>query len=521
MRPCSWLVSILVVLNSCIGDKDYNLNSVDVRPSIAFPLAFGSLTIQDFLKSKDSVYVKIYPDDVVYLGYSQLLVSEDIRDLFSIPDKAVNQSFKVPAGAIPAHTKDIRSDSLTEVVDFGLNPEQLSEIDFKSGTINYSTTLLPAASNLKYEVILTSSDFTSKTTGLHLNLTATGTAGSLSLADYKVTLNKNKFSLKMVLVLMKTSSPVTVGPNTSVAVNFSLSGMDFNTIHGFFGIQTVYPPSAVISIGAFGTSLNSAKVSFAQPKVTMNVINDYGVPCTVTFSKIEARKNGAQPLPLKLSPDSPISIAYPATLGNSATTPVAITNAKDVLDFAPSEIFYQLSASTNQGFTSGNNFMADTSKMRVQMDVEVPLYGHASGIILKDTAKIDLSKLDQSQIQKASLKVTVINELPLDAKIQLYLTDAGYTVLDSLLETAQTSLVKGSSVSPTGDLETAGVSDQLLDLNVDRLTNVFKSKNIIIRAVMNTSKDAAGNSNDVKFKSKYVIIVNVGLLVDLKFNIKL
>ncbi len=508
---------ILFVAVSCVDQKDYKLNSVGVSPSMAVPVAFGVLTIQDILKSTDSLYVKVYPDDLIYLEYTRQLISKDIRNLFSIPDKAINQSFVLPPGTIPAHNKDIRSDSVVEVIDLGLSPAQLSSIDFKSGTISYSSTLLPS-SNLQYEVLLSSTDLISKTSNQAFSVAVNGT-GSLSLSDYKVTLNKNKFNLKMVLVLKQTGSSTNINPNTSVAVNFSMGGMEFNVILGFFGDQTVSPPSDLLSIGAFGKTLNGANVSFAQPMVSLIVSNDYGVPINVDFTKIEGRKTGAT-LPLQLNPASPISVAYPATLGTSATTSVAVTNAKQVLDFAPTEIFYQITARTNQGLVSGNDFMADTSKLKVKLNVEVPIYGHASGIILRDTAKIDLSKLNQSQVQKASLKVDVTNELPLDARIQLYLADEHYVVLDSLLGTSQTSLIVGSKVDANGELATIGMMNSLLPLDNDKLGKIFTAKNLIIVAVLNTSKDTNGNAVDVKFKSKYTLKINMGLLADLNFNIK-
>ena len=518
MRHGLLLASILFAAVSCLDHKDYDLHSVDVSPSMVFPLAYGDMTIQDILKGSDSVNIKVYPDDLVYLEYSSTLISEDIRDQFNIPDKSINQSFPIPQGTIPPHSQDIHSDSLVEVVDFGLSPEQLNEIDFKSGTISYSANLLPGNSNLQYEVLLTSSTFLSKTNGKPLSIIATG-AGTLPMSDYIVTLNKNKFDLKMVLVLKKTNSSTQIGPNTSVAVNFSMAGMDFNVILGFFGDQTVTPPSDQVSIGAFGLTLGSAQVSFAQPQVTLEVVNDYGVPCKVTFSQIEARKGGLT-MPLQLNPASPVTIAFPAILGNSASTPVAVTNAKQVLDFGPTEIFYQLSARINQGIASGNDFMADTSKLRVKLHVEVPIYGHASGITLRDTSKIDLSKLNQSQVMKASLKVDATNELPLDAYIQLYLTDDQDVVIDSLLSTTDTELIRGSAVTAVGDLETAGVMNKVVVLDALKLNKIFNAKKMITVAVLNTSKDAAGNTIDVKFKSKYSLKVNVGIQADLNFNIK-
>ena len=71
-RFWAWLV-VLLVFVSCIDENDYSIDSVEVNPTIALPLVFGELSVQEFIKSADSVYVKVYPDDLVYLSYSQTL----------------------------------------------------------------------------------------------------------------------------------------------------------------------------------------------------------------------------------------------------------------------------------------------------------------------------------------------------------------------------------------------------------------------------------------------------------------
>jgi len=100
-------------------------------------------------------------------------------------------------------------------------------------------------------------------------------------------------------------------------------------------------------------------------------------------------------------------------------------------------------------------------------------------------------------------------------------TDAEYVVLDSIFGSAQTNLVPGSTVTPSGDLETAGVLTQTVPLDVDKLNKIFLAKNLIIVARLKTSKDNTGATVDVRFKSKYRLLINMGLLADLNFLIKL
>lgn len=513
-----WLLG-LSVLFSCVNEDDYTIDAAEINPTLALPLVSGSLSVQDLIKSTDSVYVKVYPDDLVYLSYSQTLKTQGIRDLFDVPDKVLNRSFFVPQATIPPLTKDLRSDSISELVDFGLSPEQLSEISFSGGQVTYNTSVSPPGANLKYEVNISLPDFISKTTGKPININANG-AGSILLSDYLVKLNKNKFNMKLVLVFKKNTAPTVIGPNTFVNVKLSFLGMDFSYIKGFFGDQVASLPSDTVEVGAFGTALDDANVSFADPKINLVVINDNGVPCEVDFKKLEGQKNG-QSINLVLNPANPISIAYPTTLGQSATTTVSVTNVKQVMSFAPNKFYYQMDARINKGLASGVNFLADTSKLRVKMNVEVPLYGQASDINLLDTLKLDLTNLDQSSVNNASLKVKVTNELPLNASIQFYLTDEKYQVIDSLLLPDQTNLIKGSTVTSSGDLQAPGVYDQLVPLDKSRLDKVFSSQYIIVRARMNTSTDASGAAVDVKFKSKYKMAINLGLLAYLKITAKL
>ena len=230
MRPRFWVWFVaLCTFASCIDQNDYSIDSVEVNPTIALPLVFGELSIQELIKSTDSVYVKVYPDDLVYLSYSQTLASQGIREMFTIPNKSLIKSFFVPPLTIPPHTTDIRSDSLVEIVDLGLSPEQLDEISFKAGTINYSTTSNSPGFNNKYQVNISLPDFVSKTTGKPLNINISST-GSINLSDYLVKLDKNKFDLKMVLVIKKSSTQVVINPNTFVSLRLSFLGMDFSNI---------------------------------------------------------------------------------------------------------------------------------------------------------------------------------------------------------------------------------------------------------------------------------------------------
>jgi hypothetical protein len=378
--------------------------------------------------------------------------------------------------------------------------------------------LSPANSNFKFAVKIGIPEFIA-CDGSSLLQEVTGT-GSISLSGFTFkSATANKFTLQLTLIIKQNSSPVTIAPGTSLNTTISFAGIDFSYIEGFFGNQIANPPAQTIDIGAFGTTFqNGASISFAKPVFNIDVVSDYGVPLNVTFSKLEARRKDGTSIKVQTDPPSPIAITAPATLGTSATTAVGVTNVAQLVNFSPDQFYYQVSGHINAGLAGGNNFMADTSQMRVKLHIEIPMYGQASNIILSDTMDIDLSKVDQTTIDSASLKVFVTNQLPLNAKMQFILTDSKYNFIDSLLTASQTKIVIGSTVDNNGDLQSPGIVDTSYPLVNDKISKIFKAKKLIVISKLNTSKNSNGSSVDVKFKSQYKIKLNLGLRVTFKLS---
>ena len=513
-RYITW-AAITIMASSCaniLDSNDYNIKDIQVNPSVAIPLAFGSLSISDLLSNKDSAFIKVYPDGLVYLAYDQTIASQNIRNLLTLNNINITPT---PTLNVPAGTPSGGSVTATQVVSMGLSPEQLNEIAYRSGTVSYTVSVVPANPSLSVNISIP--EFTLNTVPFSSPVSGTGT---LDMANYifksATPTTPNQFTLDLTVT---NNSPSPVPSSTTVTVTLSITNMNFTYVKGFLGDQTTPPFTGTLPIQAFGTSFNGATVSFAQPKFNFTVINEFGVPTTVTINTFEARKTGGA-LAVSLNPVSPITIAAPASLGGTAITNISITNAKPLLDFAPTEFYYDVTAAINSGLVSGNNFMADTSKLKVKLGIEIPLYGQASNVLLRDTLAVNFSNLNQSQVNKAFMKIMVTNEIPLDANMQFYFTDAGFVILDSLLAPTQTNVVPGSKVTPTGELLSAGVYDNYnkneIELDAVKLGKIFSSKHIIVKFKLQTSRDSNGNPIDVKFMTQYKIDVKLGLLADLK-----
>lgn len=520
MRPRLFLLVFVLLMASCFNEADYDFQQVTLSPTMAIPIASGNMGLVDLMLDDDTAYVKSYPDGLLYLYYSKVLPSTSIRDMFGFPDNTTVVSFNLPAGLMPASAVNTTFGIINRQIDLALSPELLTEALITSGTLERSLGLSKVTSppNLPLETTITFPSVTHKTTGQPLVVTVGNGAHAGSLADYVIEMSDNRFDVSVSLVIKP--HPATFIPAATTAdVTLGFKAMQFGYIKGFFGDQTCQLPSQTIDISVFNSTLKDATVSFLEPHITFEATNEYGVPVELAFSVLRAKK-GVSTLPIQLSPHSPITLEFPALLGNSVTTGMTITNQQAIMNFAPEQLEYAASARINKGLVSGNNFMADTSKLRIALTTEIPLYGRVTGVTVADTLEIDLSDIDAANVADASLKITAQNEIPLDADVQIYFLSDTYEVKDSLFSSNQTYIVKSSTVDGAGDLEHPGITSLDLGLNPDRLTKLFTSKYLLIRATMSTARDNNDVFLNVKFRSHYRLNLNIGMLAKINIQLK-
>jgi hypothetical protein len=512
-----WLLLVVTAFlsSACFNTDDAEIKKIQATTSLSLPLAQGSLTIQDLLNKVDVVNVKVYPDGLVYFQYVKTIESTEIRKLFSFGNQNMSSPLPVPAGPYPGSATEVKLAPISSLLDFNFNPEKLSEIQFKNTSLSISAFLSPANPNFAFDVEVKLASVTLN--GIPFQKRISGNA-NFSLDNYIAVLNSNKFAADLSIIIKPHANTVTLAPGTTLNVGLGFNGINFKYIKGFLGDRSTALAGQTFNVDAFGAALDKVKVSFANPQFSIEISNDYGIPLKLNFTSLEARKKSVI-LPMITNPASPITITIPsAPSWPTAVTPIVLTNAKQVANFIPDQIYYAATASVNQGLTTGTNFCADTSKLRVRIKSEVPLYGSASGIVLADTFNIDLGEVNSSDVQLASLKTKITNEMPLDASVQIYLADSKALLLDSIFTTAQQAIVVGSKVTATGDLQSAGVYDKDISLTTDKINKLFTAKKLILKSVMNTVKDANGSVIDVKFKSSYKMSLNIGLKVQLKIS---
>jgi|GEM_PF-738836 len=512
------LISVLVSCTELIDSSDYELEKIKATPTLSIPLAYGNLGIDDLLDDTDEEFIKIYPDGLVYLFYEETLTTKDIRDMLRFPNKGFDETFPLlPATLLPRNSETTYA-TVNVDEDFGFAPEKLTEIKLKTGTrlelaIDYS----PEDPGV-FEIELELPGFTLN--GVPLKRRASGGSPiSVDLGGYVAMMDNNTFPVKVSLIEKAHNSTVVIDELTTATLSFDFKSIDFEYVKGFFGERTpTRVPTLTIDISAFGNSLGEAQVSFADPKLSLEITSEYGIPATIDFNPFEVRKQNASPMPILFATPTPIQLLAPAAPGGEAKTDIQFSNTGQIFDYAPEEFYYQFQMHINQGLTSGVNFCADTSKIKVKFTAEVPIYGKASGIVMADTFDIDLGDAKESDIESATLRSKAVNELPLEAKLQIYLADENSSIIDSIFTSGLTSIIKASTVNASGDLTQAGVAEENIHLSEDKLQKLFAARKLIVRMRMATSTDAGGSQVHVKFKSQYKINLKLGL--DAKLNLE-
>src|SRR5690606_9299590 len=194
----------------------------------------------------------------------------------------------------------------------------------------------------------------------------------------------NKFPVDLNLTL-KGGQFINITKGDVISITLDIKNQGFVWVKGYFEPTSRIISDEDLSIDLFNTNFTDAEYDLAGAKLSFEIENEFGVPITLDFKTLHAVNEDGDGLPIEINPQSPFTINSPEQVGESATSTITVTNPVDIFKFKPSGIEYAIEALINDGIASGRNFMAVTSKNTVKFSAEMPLWGNADGIALRDT----------------------------------------------------------------------------------------------------------------------------------------
>ncbi len=531
------LVVITALMNSCFKDK-FDLSklstSVDWDPNMAVPAIHSNLTIRDLLRDYDST--ELFVEDqtgFLYLMYHKEVFSIPASDLVTLPDQSFTDNFvgtNFTVGTFPAGTSQTITKNYTQVLLFGT--DVIDSLTFKSATFTTNVT-----STFLHTGLLTITFPTVRKNGLPYSKTvnintSNGTFSSnqvfTDLAGYKADFTNpgfNQIPVNLSLTFVSSGAPINAG--NQVSLGMTISNIKYSILWGNIGQRNFNVQEDTVNIELFNNTVNG-NVYFMDPKIRLHIRNSFGVPILATFTNFKIYSTVSNSYVNYTFPSiySPLLITAPTIPGIYAQTDVQLdTNnflpIRTVISENPRFVYIQTSAMTNPPGSTQYNFVTDTSRLAVDLEVELPLWGRASWWIMQDTLDFDFSKYykdsvpDLNNLDWVKLRINVLNGLPTEAGVQIYLTDTLYNVIDTIFSPQNMDIVQSGILGSSGKVVAPTRKTSEVMIYGSRLSGMLGVKKALIRGYVHTTNQGSTN---VRFYSDYAIDVKMGVQVQTHFN---
>ena len=525
------LFLISTFISSCVKEGDFDFDKMvknQYDPVFAAPFVNSRLYLQDILKDTSGI-VQVNTDNTLKLVYSSKnLVSIMAKDLFEIPNQSVetdtsNMALFAPIG-------DSNYYSITKPYSFELPKpgQRLDSCFIKNGKlklkintdINHSGRITLTIPNIKYpngnvlkvEIPI---QYTNQSIPYVVEIPDIDLSGC-AIKFGNAPGQNNELVFKYEHWLYKDGNPY--NNPYFIQLNDSIVNISYNKLFGYIG-QYDFPLGDTTDINVFNTQL-AGQFELNNVKVGINLKNSYGLPIQIKVDKIQAQNGNSVVNVTDFPATNPFDINYPDInqVGQSVSTIIPMTQSfhlANAVNISPKRIIYQVSGKSNPTNNPNiQNFVLDTSKFDVGIEVELPMEGKVGGFVLQDTLAFELSKINE--IKEISFRINTNNAFPLDANLQVYFTDILYNVLDSLITTGG-EVIKSGIVNPVTQLVVTPTSKlTLVDVPRNRLDKIAIAKKMIIRAKL-VSYNYDGNQV-VKITNNDYIDIKMAMKAKLNIN---
>lgn len=529
-----FLLTIGLLSTACFDQEDFDLEklaAVEWSPSYAVKLLNGKMSITDLANDFEEVELRSYPDDgLLYFYYETETESATIGDVIELTDVSLNTSFNSPVD-LPgvSLTEDLTLIDESFIVDLGIGGGQIDSIFYSRFPVDFA---ISSSFDELFELTMTFPTFIQED-GKPISKTFLNDGSGSSQQDEEVFSGfiadlttqdpaYNKFPVDISLTL-KGDQYVTITKGDQISITLDIKNQGFVWVKGYFEPASRMISQEDLSIDLFNTSFTDAEYDLEGTKLTFEISNEFGIPIKLDFKTLNAVNQEGATMPIEIDPASPFTINSPTQIGDNALTTVTVTNPVEVFKFTPSGFQYAIEAHINDGVSSGRNFIAADSKNRVKFSAEIPLWGNADGITLRDTFDIDLNELSEDEISveptKFTLKSTIENAYPVDVFVQMVLLDENYNYLDVLLTEEQSLLVEAAETNDTGIVKTGMFDDEIV-LEDSKIDKLFDAAHVILISRLRTFTKADGTRPNVKFFEDGYIEADMGIGAKVDIEVK-
>lgn len=518
-----------IVIQSCLKDNfDFNkitTSNLEWNSNLAVPIVYSEITLRDLLMDYDTT--EVFEEDesnFLYIMYEGEVASIKAEDLIKFPTQ--NYNFSVPSQLLVAAGSPGWFCIVDTIDDFEVsNFERLDSIILKYAKLNVAVT-----STYKHygQIFVTFPSITLNGTPLKITIPISkndGTFNTVSLQElagrYIFDLTNggtdvNKLPIKIELQLQNSGNPISNGE--FVSVNMEFSNINYQAAYGFLGQKSISIETDTVQLEMYNNVFEGESY-FEDPKINVYIDNSYGIPISLNLTNLGAYSKiyGGDYNIVMPSEYDPLIINAPtiSNVGDFAETDMFIhkdnSNIQYVMSYLPKYIFYGVDAQLNPDPNVNNNFVLDTSKFNVNLEVELPLWGHAKYFAVQDTGKFDMSQYydNTEYIDWILFRLNVDNGFPVDMGLQAYFCDSLYQKLDSLF-LDETALIQSGVLNTEGRVVSKTFKTTDVIFSHERIAHLEDCKYMLFKGTVSTTD--VDNQVLVRFYSDYTM--------DLKFSMQ-
>ncbi len=536
----SLLLAGVLSLQSC--KKEYfepdRIKDATWNPELAIPLIKSNITVPEVLGRFDD-------QDVIVIDTTGILALRYYGNIFSVSAESVvalqNQSNTQTTALTPANVVALTGGNNVSVGPITYNmpldmsnftsvPE-IQSITFKSGTMDIA---LNTAFTYPTTITVTIPGLTPASP-----MTVNG-GGSISVPLAGKTLDLTQGGPGFNNIVITAAGTISSGGSGNAGDQMSLTvavnSPAYSLILGDVKQQAFGVPSSEVRIRFFENQQDGV-VTWADPRVKAIFNSRVGADVRLDVPQLEFVDASGAPFSLIGPLSSQPVIGHNATIGANQQTTIDInrnnSNVVNVAAAAPTKLRYTVSALTNPQGGSNVNWLRDTSKIGMDMEVFLPFDGTAVDFAKSDTTLVEIFPIDGDiqEIESVTFRLTIDNGFPADAHAQVYfydstLVDSNFTgtpiPIDSMFPTTRAVVFASPVPGANGRVDQTNKKRTTLDivLTRDMLKKLEANKftQLIARGWVDTYD--AGSRN-VQIFSDYSMDLYLGVMVKIKYKVQL
>ena len=501
--------------------------SVSWNNELLFPILNSNLNINSLLP--DSL-LKVNSDSSLKIVYEYPIYNFAVNSLYNIPDTTIYSNYvtsfsvNMPSGS-PLY-------SSVGVYKINFPYSKITKVTIKSGYLKYhikSTIVGKLYCNYKIPKA------TKNGVPFEINEVIPAAVGGVKSEIYKLydisgyTFDMTgttgfDFNSLQTNILIKTDSAniVPIKINDSILFQNGFVSIVANYAKGYLGTQNINVGPATTSIKLFN-KITDGSIKLENVSVSANIKNYFGIDATATIkslSSINSRTNKTIAVTNSIV-GKPININRAFETGSSIN-PVSETNNNLVLDNAsaisflenlPDKIGYEMSLIANPlgNVSGGNDFFYYGNGLSVNLNIGIPLSLISNNLTLTDTGNfnIDIGKY-KNKIKSGAFNLIADNSFPFNAKVQLYLLNSQFKIVDSLFSA---NSINAAPVNSNYRVVFGNRTIINIPISEFKLNELFDTKKIIVKIAFNTIP----SNNYLKIFSDYNL--KIKLTADLKLDV--